>query len=41
MRLYDAICSVLEAWADNLRTDTLEAEFDRADWAEMSADEDD
>lgn len=41
MRLYDAICSVLEAWADNLRTDTIEREFDNADWAMMSGDEED
>jgi hypothetical protein len=31
MRLYSAICSVLEAWADNLRTDTLEAEMSALD----------
>ena len=32
MRLYAAICEVLEAWAENLRTDTLEREFDVVDW---------
>lgn len=41
MRLYSAICSVIEAWAEHLRTDTLENEFANADWALMGSDEDD
>ena len=40
MRLYAAICSVLEAWTENLRTDTLEAEMAALDWAEADADDD-
>jgi hypothetical protein len=32
VRLYAAICSVLEAWAENLRTDTIEREFETVDW---------
>ena len=40
MRLYNAVCSVIEAWAEHIRTDTLENEFDNADWA-MSQGEDD
>jgi hypothetical protein len=32
MRLYTAICEVLEAWAENLRTDTIEREFETVDW---------
>lgn len=32
MRIYAAICSVLEAFAEYLRTDTLEREFETADW---------
>jgi hypothetical protein len=32
MRLYDAICSVLEAWAERMKADTLETEFENADW---------
>lgn len=41
MRLYQAICEVLEAWAEYLRTDTLEREFEEADWASMNAEDDD
>ena len=33
MRLYAAICSAIEAWAERARADTLEQEFDNADWA--------
>ena len=33
MRLYNAICSAIEAWAERTRTDTLEAEMEAADWA--------
>lgn len=36
MRLYNAICSAIEAWAERTRTDTLEQEFDNADWASAS-----
>ena len=39
MRLYSAVCSVLEAWAENLRTDTLEREFADADWTSALADD--
>lgn len=41
MRIYNAICDVLEAWAEHIRTDTLEREFDNVDWALMTGDEDD
>lgn len=41
MRLYAAICDVLESYAARLRTETLEQEFDNVDWALMSSDEDD
>jgi len=40
MRLYAAICEAIEAWAARTRTDTLEQEFDNADWASSSLDED-
>lgn len=33
MRLYDAICELIEAHAARVRTDTLEAELDNVDWA--------
>lgn len=33
-RLLDALCDLLEAWAEWLRTDTLETEFANADWGE-------
>lgn len=33
MRIYNAVCEVLEAWAERLRTETLEAEMDAIDWA--------
>jgi hypothetical protein len=41
MRLYNAICSAIEAWAERTRTDTLEAEMEAADWALMNGDDDD
>jgi len=41
MRLYRAICDVLESYAARLRTDTLEAELDNVDWALMSGEDDD
>ena len=40
MRLLNAICEVLEAYAARLRTETLEAELDAVDWALMGSDED-
>ena len=40
MRPYAAICSVIEAWAEHLRTDTLENEFANADWAMSQGDAD-
>jgi len=36
MRLYNAVCSAIEAWAERTRTDTLEAEMEAADWASAS-----
>lgn len=41
MRLYNAVCEVLESYAARLRTDTLEAEMEAVDWALMSGDDDD
>ena len=41
MRLYAAICSAIEAWAERARTDTLEQEFDNADWSSANTDMDD
>ena len=41
MRLYSAICSVIEAWAEHLRTDTLENEFSNVDWSMSQAEDDD
>ncbi len=41
MRLYAAICSAIEAWAEHLRTDTLENEFSNADWAMSLGDDED
>jgi hypothetical protein len=41
MRIYNAICDVLESYAARLRTETLENEFDNADWALMTGDEED
>ena len=41
MRLYRAICEVLESYAARLRTETLEAEMDAVDWALMGSEEDD
>lgn len=42
-RLLDAICELIEAHAARIRTDTLECEFDNADWAKTGgwADDDD
>ena len=36
MRLYNAICSAIEAWAERTRTETFEAEMENADWASAS-----
>jgi len=36
--MYRAICSVIEAWAEHIRTDTLEREFENADWALSNGD---
>lgn len=41
MRLLNAVCEVLEAYAARLRTETLECEMDALDWALMGTDEDD
>lgn len=41
MRLYSAICAVIEAWAERLRTDTLEQEFENADWSSANNELDD
>jgi hypothetical protein len=41
MRLYAAVCSVIEAWAEHIRTDTIEREFEVADWAMSHTDEED
>lgn len=41
MRIYRALCEVLEAYAARLRTETLEQEFENVDWALMSGDDDD
>jgi hypothetical protein len=40
MRLHAAICSVIEAWAEYIKTDTLEREMDHADWAMSQGDAD-
>lgn len=40
MRLYAAICEAIEAWAARTRTDTLEQEFENADWAMSQGDDD-
>lgn len=41
MRLYAAICSAIEAWADRTRTETLEAEMEAVDWALTGGPDDD
>ena len=41
MRLYAAVCELIEAHAARVRTDTLESEMEAVDWALMGADEDD
>jgi len=41
LRLYNAICALIEAHAARTRTDTLENEFENADWANANQDQDD
>lgn len=41
MRMYAALCELIEAYAARLRTDTLEAEMENADWAGSMLDGDD
>jgi hypothetical protein len=41
MRLYHAICELIEAHAARVRTETLEAEMDNADWAMSHTDDED
>ena len=40
MRIYTAICELIEAHAARVRTETFEAEMDNADWAQAQADDD-
>lgn len=40
MRMYSAICELIEAYAARLRTDTLEQEFENADWAGSTLEDD-
>lgn len=39
MRLYAAVCAVLEAWAERLHADTLEAEMEAMDWAQADTED--
>ena len=39
MRIYTAICELIEAHAARVRTETFEAEMDNADWAQAQADD--
>lgn len=41
MRLYAAICELIEAYAARARTETLEGEMENIDWALMGTEEDD
>jgi len=41
MRIYTAICELIEAHAARVRTETFEAEMDNADWAQAQADDGD
>lgn len=41
MRLYSAICSAIEAWAERTRTETFENEMANADWALTGGPDDD
>jgi hypothetical protein len=40
MRLYAAICTAIEAWAERTRSEGLEQEFANADWSMSQADDD-
>ena len=40
IRLYSAVCELIEAHAARIRTDTLEAELEYADWTSTQADDD-
>jgi len=40
MRIYTAVCELIEAHAARVRTETFEAEMDNADWAQAQADDD-
>jgi hypothetical protein len=39
MRIYQALCELIEAHAARVRTETFEAEMDNADWASAQADD--
>lgn len=39
-RLYNAVCSLIEARAALIHSHTLESEMEQADWAEMQGYED-
>ena len=41
MRLYDAVCEFIEAHAARVRTETLECEFEQAEWSRAQADDGD
>lgn len=41
MRLYSAICELIEAHAARVRTDIFEMEMEAADWARAQADDED
>jgi len=38
-RLLDAVCELIEAHAARVRTETLDAELEYADWARAQADD--
>jgi len=39
MRIYQALCELIEAHAARIRTETLDAELEYADWARAQADD--
>jgi hypothetical protein len=41
MRIYRAVCELIEAHAARVRTETFEAEMENVDWALMSGEQDD
>jgi len=41
MRIYQALCELIEAHAARVRTETLEDELEYADWARAQADDED